>query len=87
MAGYHVGACAAYCRNWGKAAGVAGVHPHRLRRTFAVTCLRAGMDVFSLARLMGHTNIATLRHYVASIGDELQQAHGNASPVDRLLKR
>lgn len=71
----------------GKAAGVPGVHPHRLRRTFAVTCLRAGMDVYTLARLMGHSDIATLRDYVASIGDELQRAHGNASPVDRMLKR
>lgn len=71
----------------GKAAGVAGVHPHKLRRTFAVTCLRGGMDVYTLARLMGHNDIATLRHYVASIGDELQKAHGNVSPVDRMLKR
>jgi site-specific recombinase XerD len=71
----------------GKAAGVHGVHPHKLRRTFAVTCLRAGMDVYTLARLMGHSDIGTLRAYVASIGDALQQAHGNVSPVDRMLKR
>lgn len=71
----------------GKAAGVPGVHPHKLRRTFAVTCLRAGMDVYTLARLMGHSDIATLRAYVGSIGDELQAAHGNVSPVARLLKR
>lgn len=71
----------------GKAAGVAGVHPHRLRRTFAVTCLRAGMDVYTLARLMGHAGIDTLREYVASIGDELQQSHRQAAPVDRLLKK
>ena len=64
-----------------------GVHPHKLRRTFAVTCLRGGMDVYTLARLMGHSDIATLRHYVASIGDELQAAHGKVSPVDRMLKR
>ena len=46
----------------GKVAGVKGVHPHKLRRTFAVTCLRGGMDVYTLARLMGHSDIATLRH-------------------------
>lgn len=71
----------------GEAAGVAGVHPHQLRRTFAVTCLRGGMDVYTLARLMGHAGIDTLRDYVASIGDELQLAHGKVSPVDRLLKK
>ena len=71
----------------GKAAGVAGVHPHKLRRTFAVTCLRGGMDVYTLARLMGHSDISTLRAYVAGIGDALQQAHGNVSPVDRMLKK
>jgi integrase/recombinase XerD len=71
----------------GEAAGIAGVHPHALRRTFAVTCLRGGMDLYTLARLMGHSDIATLRDYVASIGDDLQRAHSNVSPVDRLLKR
>lgn len=71
----------------GAAAGVEGVHPHKLRRTFAVTCLRGGMDVYTLARLMGHAGIDTLRDYVASIGDELQLAHGKVSPVDRLFKK
>lgn len=71
----------------GAAAGVEGVHPHKLRRTFAVSCLRGGMDIYSLARLMGHAGIDTLRDYVASISDELQLAHGKVSPVDRLLKR
>ena len=71
----------------GKAAGGTGVTPHQLRRTFAVTCLRGGMDVYTLARLMGHSDIATLRHYVASIGDELQAAHGKVSPVDRMFKK
>lgn len=71
----------------GKAAGVPGVHPHRLRRTFAVTCLRGGMDLYTLARLMGHAGIDALRPYVDSIGDDLQRAHRQAAPVDKLLRR
>lgn len=71
----------------GKAAGVPNVHPHRLRRTFAIECLRRGMDVFSLARLMGHADLATLRGYLAIAQSDLRSAHQAAGPVDHMLKK
>ena len=40
-------------RRLGERSGV-HCHPHRFRRTFALWSLRAGMDVYSLQRLMGH---------------------------------
>ncbi len=41
------------------------ISPHMFRRTFALWCLRDGMDIYTLAKLMGHSDIATLRHYLA----------------------
>jgi len=65
----------------------AGVHvsPHTLRRTFALTCLRNGMDVRRLAALMGHSDIDVLRPYLAIAEHDLQAAHEQYGPVDALL--
>jgi site-specific recombinase XerD len=70
----------------GKRAGVADVHPHRFRRTFATWSLRGGMSVYALARLMGHSDIATLRRYLALVEADLQRAHEQVGPVDKMLK-
>ena len=37
---------------------------HTLRRTFAINCLRSGMNIHVLARLMGHADIQVLRRYL-----------------------
>lgn len=66
----------------GDAAGVVGIHPHGMRRTFAVWSLRNGMDIFHLQRLMGHEDIETLRGYLALVDDDLRRAHAKFGPVD-----
>lgn len=48
----------------GKAAGVDNVHPHRFRRTFATNLAKRGMDIQTVSRLMGHSNIQTTMTYV-----------------------
>lgn len=70
----------------GARAGLADVHPHRFRRTFAIYSLRGGMSIYVLARLMGHSDITTLRRYLAIVDTDMQRAHEQAGPVDRLLK-
>ena len=70
----------------GQRAGVAHCHPHTFRRTFALESLRGGMDIYTLARLMGHEDITVLKPYLALAERDLQAAHKAASPVDRLLK-
>lgn len=52
-------------REVGKYAKVANVHPHRFRRTFATNLSKRGMDVQTIARLMGHSDIQTTMIYVA----------------------
>jgi site-specific recombinase XerD len=70
----------------GRRAGVEHCHPHTFRRTFALTCLREGMNIYVLARLMGHADITVLRQYLDLVQSDLEAAHRAASPVERLLR-
>lgn len=47
-----------------KKSKVRDVHPHRFRRTFATNLAKRGMDVQTIARLMGHSSIQTTMIYV-----------------------
>ena len=55
---------------------------HSFRRAFALHCLRQGMDIFGLQKLMGHSDLSVLQRYLAQTGDDLRRAHVLASPVD-----
>ena len=46
-------------------AGVDGFHPHRLRDTFAVEMLLAGVLMQDLSTLLGHGSVATTERYYA----------------------
>ena len=72
-------------RNLGEKAGVSPCHPHKFRRTFALWCLRDGMDLHSLRLLMGHSSLAVLQRYLALAGEDIERAHKLHSPVDNLL--
>lgn len=59
-------------RRYGELAGVPGRHhPHRWRHTFATELLRAGVDVHSAQRLLGHVKIGTTAGYLHLVDDEL----------------
>lgn len=58
---------------------------HDFRRAFAVNCLRAGMDLVTLQRLMGHSTLAIIQRYLALIDDDLRAAHQRFGAVDNLL--
>lgn len=69
----------------GVRAGVPHCHPHTFRRTFALWSLRAGMNVYALQRLMGHTDLTVLRRYLALVEDDLRAAHQQHGAVDANL--
>jgi integrase/recombinase XerD len=63
-------------------AGVNKPSLHSFRRAFAINMLRAGVDVFSLQKLMGHADLQVLRRYLAQTTEDIAQAHRIGSPVD-----
>lgn len=66
----------------GAVAGVAGVHPHRFRHTFAVEFLRNGGNVFELQQILGHEQLATVQRYVRLAEVDLESAGRRGSPAD-----
>lgn len=73
------------CRRLGKRAGVDHCSPHCFRRSFALWSLRSGMDIFSLQRLMGHSDLTVLRRYLALVEEDLADAHRKHGAVDNML--
>jgi len=51
-----------------KAAGIAHVHPHQLRHTFATQCINRGMSLEAIAALLGHRSMDMTMTY-ARIAD------------------
>lgn len=64
-------------------AGVPVPSPHDFRRAFALERWRAGMDILTLSKLMGHTSLQVLSRYIKQAGEDLEQAAKQSSPVDR----
>jgi integrase/recombinase XerD len=57
----------------GKRAGIEGkrISPHTFRHFYAVQCLVSGnIDVYSLSRLLGHSDISVTQTYLRTMNDE-----------------
>jgi site-specific recombinase XerD len=63
-------------------AGVKRPSLHDFRRYFALSMLRAGVDIFSLQKLMGHADLQVLRRYLAQTTNDTIAAHRKGGPVD-----
>ena len=63
-------------------AGVEAPSLHDFRRAFALSMLRNGTDIFTLAKLMGHEGITVLQRYLKQTNLDTEEAHRRAGPVD-----
>lgn len=68
-------------------AGIPRPGLHDFRRTFALSMLRNGCDIFTLQRLMGHADISILRRYLRQTDEDGRRAHELSGPVDRELSK
>jgi integrase len=66
-----------------EAAGLTPPAIHGFRRAEALAMLRNGADVVSVARLLGHKDLAVIQRYLKQTAEDLRQAHAANSPVDR----
>ncbi len=64
--------------------GVARLHAHLCRHTFATRFLVNGGDVFTLQQILGHTTLAMVGRYVNLASSHVVIQHQKFSPMDRL---
>ena len=72
---------------YGKQAGLKNVRvsPHTFRHTFAKLFILNGGNTLALQKLLGHSTLEMVRHYVNLWGTDLQAMHRQYSPVDNLM--
>jgi site-specific recombinase XerD len=61
------------------------VNAHRCRHTYAVRSLEAGMDVYQLSRLMGHSSVAVTEGYLKAYTSRQARRHA-VSVLDGLRR-
>lgn len=71
---------------YAKKVGLTGVKvaPHNLRHYFCKNYLLNGGDIFTLQRIVAHSNIETTRKYVKMNDDNIRTQHEKASPLTKL---
>ena len=48
------------------------VHPHTLRHSFAIHCLKNGMNIRNLQKILGHNNLTTTQVYLDVTGEDMK---------------
>jgi len=59
--------------DYGKQAGIEQrVHPHMLRHSFAVHCLKSGMNLRTVQKMLGHSSLTTTQIYLDITGEDVK---------------
>ena len=62
------------------------IKPYDLRHSFALYYLRAEGDVFSLQKMMGHSNLSMTQKYLSLTDDDIKEKHACCSPLNTITK-
>lgn len=67
-------------------AGIKGarVSPHTLRHTFSTQWIKAGGDIHSLQKMLGHSSTRMAERYVHLVNSDISKLHQRYSPISRL---
>ena len=83
--GMHSNALNVLLARLGRRAGVAHVHPHRFRHTFATWAIRSQAREIDVQSLLGHTSLTMVQRYARTYSsEEAVAAHQAFSPVAQL---
>lgn len=52
------------------------VHPHTFRHSFAVYCLKKGMNLRTLQKILGHSSLTTTQVYLDIVGKDIKDDFG-----------
>lgn len=66
-------------------AGLTITSLHAFRRAFALNMLRSGVDLASLSKLMGHSDIQVVQKYLKQSTQDLHDKFIQGSPVDKYI--
>jgi integrase len=70
-----------YLKRWAKKAGIEkNIGWHTARHTFAVLSLESGAEIYTVSKLLGHTDVKTTQVYAAAT-DRMKREAVNALPV------
>jgi site-specific recombinase XerD len=61
-------------RKYARLAGITDASAHTLRHTFASYLAMAGVDLYTIAKLLGHSDVSTTQIYAHLLPDTLRNA-------------
>lgn len=62
-------------RQWGVAAEVHNVHPHRFRRTLSTRLIKKGMPIEQVSKILGHESLGITMRYIETDKELLRLTH------------
>ena len=71
-------------RRIARKAGIKQIQIHAFRRAFALSLLRDEIDVFTIQKLMGHSDLQVLLRYLKQNDEDIRKAHQMSSPADKI---
>ncbi|MCB2340868.1 tyrosine-type recombinase/integrase [Clostridium estertheticum] len=73
-------------RQYGQRIGI-NIHPHQLRNNFAKRFLMAGGNLFTLSKILGHSDISiTTNSYLDLSDDDIRKTYQAFSPLENMRK-